>query len=103
MSTRQKRQSRFTGMAFPVFCALLTGYFIYHAQHGRYGLPEMARMKEEALHLKFELADMRTKRKELEKRVALLSDGTLEADALDDQVRNILGYAGKDDLIVLGM
>ena len=89
------------GLIFPVSCLLLVGYFIYHAQNGRYGLPAMREMEEEALRLQFELADARLAREKLEKRVALLSDGTLEADALDEQVRASLGFAAPNDFTVL--
>ena len=101
MSTRQKRKSRLSGLLFPAFCALLTTYFVYHAQHGRYGLPEMKRMEEEAFRLQIELTDLKLKRRKLEKRVALLSDGTLEADALDEQLRILSAYASKNDIVIL--
>lgn len=101
MATRQYKRTRLTGFIIPVLSALLLAYFIFHAQSGRYGIHAMRAMDEKAIELKYELEQTKLEREQIAKKVALLSDGTLEADALDENARKILGMAQQDDLVVL--
>lgn len=101
LATRQRKNSRLSGFIIPVFSALVLAYFIYHAQTGRYGIHAMRAMDEKAIELRYELSKIKKSRIKLEERVALLTDGTLEADALDEHARNILGLAAENELIIL--
>ncbi len=101
MSTRQKRQSRFSGLIVPFLSVLVLGYFAYHAQTGRYSIHTQEEMDQEALRLQFVLKDLQAQRITLEKRVAQLTSGTLEKDALDEIARGQLGYAASDELVIL--
>lgn len=101
MSTRQKRQSRFSGFIVPVLCTAILCYFAYHAQTGRYSIHTKAEMKEEALRLEFVLADLRLQRAELERKVSQLTSGTLEKDALDEAIRDQLGYGSSNEFVIL--
>lgn len=100
MSTRQYRKSRVSGFILPVSCLLVLAYFIYHAQIGKYGIHAMRAMDVKANELKLELAQIRLEREAIARKVALLSDGTLEADALDENARKILGLAQSDEVVI---
>ncbi len=101
MSTRQKRISRLNGLIIPALSILLTSYFAYHAQTGRYSIHAKKEMHEEALHLEFELADLKEERRALEKKVAQLTIGTLERDALDEAIRQRLGLVAENEFVIL--
>lgn len=101
MSTRQKRNSKLSSYAVPAFCALLLSYFIYHAINGRYGTDSLAKLEDEARHLEFELAALTSERMQLDARVLLLHDGTLERDMLDEIARNTLNLLAPRELAIL--
>lgn len=101
MSTRQKRQTRLTGFIIPCLCLATLGYFAHHAQTGRYNIHTKSEMNERAEVLKQELVDIREHRARLEKKVAQLTDGTMEKDALDEAVRANLGMAAPNEIIIL--
>lgn len=101
MSTRQTRNSRFGGFVIPVVSALLVAYFGYHAWAGRYGIESMRRLDDEAVQLQFQLAAVKAKREALDKKVALLRDGTIERDMLDEQARNALNMLQADEIAIL--
>jgi cell division protein FtsB len=101
VSTRQKRTSRLPGLIIPGLCLAIMGYFAYHAQTGKYSIHTKAEMDQEALRLQFVLSDLRTKRHDLEARVAQLTNGSLERDALDEIVRRQLGYSAENEITIL--
>ncbi len=90
-----------TGLIIPCLCLTLLGYFAYHAQTGRYNIHTKAEMSAKADQLREDLAEIREKRKLLEKKVAQLTNGTLEKDALDEAVRRNLGLIGPNEIVVL--
>lgn len=101
MATRQRKNNRFSGFIIPAFSALVLAYFVYHAQTGRYGIHVMRAMDQRAVILRHDLTNIIKSRSQLQERVALLSDGTLEADALDERARAVLGLAGTNELVIL--
>lgn len=100
VSTRQKRKSRFSGFVVPGICLCLLAYFAHHAQTGRFSIHTHGEMEEERMRLAYELADLKLQRRELEQRISLLSDGTMERDALDEQARRQLGYAAAGEVVI---
>ena len=100
MSTRQKRQSRLTGLVVPGFCLAILGYFAYHAQTGSYSIHTKSEMREEALRLQIVLADVIHQREQMQRRVDQLTVGSLEKDALDEVARSQLGLAAPDELVI---
>lgn len=101
MSTRQYRKSPLARLAVPAACALLIAYFVFHAWSGRYGIEAMRRMDEDKTRLEFSLARLKQERQKLAGRVALLRDGTIEKDMLDEQARNMLNMVGSDEIVIL--
>ena len=100
MSTRQKRNGPIGGLILPTICLLLISYFTYHAITGNYGTQALDRLRDEAVHLEFELAGLKLEREKLESRVLLLHDGTLEADMLDERARHTLNLLAPNEVVL---
>ena len=101
MATRQKKNSPFLVVIFPVTCLLLTAYFSHHAINGRFGYHAQAEAQDEALHLEFRLAELRRDREVLAHRVSLLKPGSIEKDMLDEQVRYHLNLVDPDEIVIM--
>lgn len=83
-------------MALVVF-----SYFGYHAYRGDNGINSHIKMQQKLVSLDQELAAKIKLRRKLASRVALLRDGTIEKDMLDEQVRRNLGMVHKNDIVLL--
>jgi cell division protein FtsB len=81
--------------------ALLFVFFAFHALNGNYGLYALVREQYRITTLKQKLAEVSQERAELEHRVQLMRDDSLDADMLDEQARRTLGVTSKDEVIVL--
>ena len=101
MSTRQKHRNPFTGFIIPCLCLATLLYFAYHAQTGRHNIHTKVEMKQKAGQLKADLKAITAHRVALQNKVAQLTDGTLEKDALDEAVRLNLGMVSPDEIIIL--
>ncbi len=101
MITRQKKRTNRNRLIVPMLALLVFGYFGTQAFQGEYGIRSQVLLEKKAIILKQRLAAITARRIELEKRVALLDDGTIEKDMLDEQVRKNLGYVNSDDIVIL--
>ena len=101
MWTRQRRQNSAPRLILPVLTALFLTYFGYHALYGGNGLYSKHIVEEQTKELQAKLDVLTDKREELQQEVALLSDGTVEKDMLDEQARRALNMAQPDELIIL--
>ncbi|MEZ5872075.1 MAG: septum formation initiator family protein [Nitratireductor sp.] len=101
MSTRQKKNGRLHRFAIPAICLVLMAYFLHHAWSGRFGLEAAARIAEDEVRLEYELVRLKHQREDLEARVRLLRDGTLEQDMLDEQSRRMLGVSAPNEVVIL--
>ncbi len=100
MATRQKFNSRFSGLAIPFVCLTILGYFGFNAFQGNFGVTSRSAMDRQSLELQFELARLRQERTELQRRVGLLRDGRVEKDMLDQQARYMLNLAKANELVI---
>lgn len=80
-------------------CVAMLGYFAWHAWYGPRGWAHAARLDAELQALQAELADFTQQKQHLEAKVSLLRPESVDADLLDELARNMLGWAGKNDLI----
>ncbi len=101
MSTRQKRNTGLGKLVVPAFSILLSSYFFYHAQIGRYGTEAQIQLEEQAINLNYRLAAHRIERQQLEDRVRLLRNGTIERDMLDEQARYHLNLLHDDEITIM--
>ncbi|MET3790214.1 cell division protein FtsB [Aquamicrobium terrae] len=101
MWTRQYKQRKTGRLIIPVLCAAFVAYFGFHAYHGQYGINSRERMEEQTARLQAQLGKLQAERAELEKRVRLLHDGTLEKDMLDELARKALNLSNPDEVIIM--
>jgi len=101
MWTRQHKQRNTGRLIVPGISALFLAYFGFHAYHGEFGIWSKYRYETAAAELQAELDTIKAKRMELERRVQLLHDGTLEKDMLDEQARRALNLSQADEIVIM--
>jgi cell division protein FtsB len=77
------------------------GYFGWHAFHGNYGIFAKEQLEARVAAQLVELEDVRSQRKALERRVALLKAQSLDPDILEERARESLGLSHPNDVVVL--
>jgi cell division protein FtsB len=101
MWTRHHKNRNTGRLIVPAISALFLAYFGFHAYHGEFGIYSKYQMEQRAAELTTELAGVRAQRIELERRVQLLHDGTLEKDMLDEQARRALNLSHADEITIM--
>ena len=100
MWTRQRKNRRIGALIVPALAIAFISYFGYHALHGEYGIYARELLVERTVQLGKELEKVRLERAQLEHRVALLRDGSVERDMLDEHARRALNVARSDEIII---
>lgn len=75
-------------------------YFAFAAVQGEYGLFRRAEVRAEILQQRVILNDLIAEIQLMENLTTRLSDSFLDLDLLDEQARDILGYARPDELVL---
>ncbi len=101
MWTRQHKQRNTGRLIIPALCAGFVSYFGYHAYHGEFGITSRYRLQAETADLRAKLDAVRERRIELERRVRLMHDGTMEKDMLDEQARSALNLSRSDEITIM--
>jgi cell division protein FtsB len=87
-------------VAFPLFVACLSGYFMFHAIHGERGILAWLHLNQELKAANVEAVRLADVRVAMERRVTLLSNHSLDLDLLDERARVMLNFAHPDDRII---
>ncbi len=85
----------------PVVGACAIVYMGYHVVQGDYGLIAWMRLTQEIIDARAEHDAVAAERAELEHRVTLLRPDSLDPDLLDERARDTLGFAHRNDVIIL--
>jgi len=101
MWTRQHRERNTGRLIVPTLAILVLSYFGFHAYHGELGIYSKYQLQARAADLQAQLDTVRSKRVDLERRVQLLHDGTLEKDMLDEQARKALNLSHSDEVTII--
>ena len=101
MWTRQHKQRNTGRLIVPAVSAVFLSYFGFHAYHGEYGIWSKYRYEAQATELQARLDSIEAERMEMERRVQLLHDGTLEKDMLDEQARRALNLSQVDEIVIM--
>jgi cell division protein FtsB len=101
MWTRQHKQRNTGRLIVPAISALFLAYFGFHAYHGEFGIYSKYQFETRATELRQRLETVRGQRMQLEHRVQLLHDGTLEKDMLDEQARRALNLSQSDEITIM--
>ena len=80
--------------------ACLAGYFVYHAVQGDRGIVAWMQLNQQIRVADDELSKTDHERQEMEQRVALLSNTSLDLDMLEERARVMLNFAHPDDLVI---
>ena len=100
MWTKQHKKRHFGRLVTPVLAAGFFAYFGYHAVNGDLGLEAAKGFEQRRLERLVELEGLVKQRKELEREVALMSDGSLEKDILDEKARYALNVSRIDEIVI---
>lgn len=101
MWTRHHKRRNTGKLIVPAITVVVLSYFGFHAYQGDYGLNAKARLEVRIDRLEADLAVLEKTRQELEERLSLLQDGSLEKDMLDEQVRRALILARENEIVIL--
>ena len=101
MWTRQHKQRNTGRLIVPGISALFLAYFGFHAYHGEFGIYSKYQFEARAAELQQRLDVLSAQRMDLERRVQLLHDGTLEKDMLDEQARKALNLSHADEITIM--
>ncbi|MEL6734344.1 MAG: septum formation initiator family protein [Pseudomonadota bacterium] len=101
MSVRRRKSRSMTRFIAPLATLLILGYFSFHAFNGHYGVRARIVMEQQIAVLEKDLAERTAARTELEHRVSLIRDGSLEKDMVDEQVRSQLNMARPHEIVLM--
>ncbi|MEI9410289.1 septum formation initiator family protein [Mesorhizobium salmacidum] len=101
MWTRQHKQRNTGRLIIPSLCVAFLAYFGFHAYHGEFGINSKYKLEAETVALQGQLVTIKARRTELERRVKLMHDGTLEKDMLDEQARKALNLSQPDEITIM--
>jgi cell division protein FtsB len=101
MWTRQHKQRNTGRLIVPSLCVAFLAYFGFHAYHGEFGIYSKYRLEAETVDLQGKLDAVKARRTDLERRVQLLHQGTLEKDMLDEQARKALNMSHADEITIM--
>ncbi|WP_214472562.1 septum formation initiator family protein [Mesorhizobium sp. dw_380] len=101
MWTRQHKQRNTGRLIIPSLCAVFLAYFGFHAYHGEFGINSKYQLEAQTVALQAQLDAVKARRMELERRVRLMHDGTLEKDMLDEQARKALNLSQADEITIM--
>ncbi len=101
MAVRSRKRLPLTRFIAPLATLMILGYFGFHALNGQYGIRANLAMKAQMVKLEDRLAERTAVRRKLEARVALLRQGTMEKDMVDQYVRSQLNMARDDEVVLM--
>lgn len=76
-------------------------YFMYHAQHGSRGIETKVALKQQILALDGELAELKSERKDWERRVGMMRSDGVDRDLLEERVRLTLNRLHRNDVVIM--
>jgi cell division protein FtsB len=88
-------------LAVPVLSLGALLYFGYHLLEGERGLKAWWTVNHRLDIARFEHKSLRNERDRIEARVAMLREGTLDRDLLEEQLRRMLNYARPGEAIII--
>ena len=101
MWTRQHKKRNTGALIVPALAAVFLSYFGFHAWHGEFGINSSYALETRAEELQARLSQLKEQRMQLEARLLLLQDGTIEKDMLDEQARRALNVVHQDELTIM--
>ncbi|WP_209846183.1 FtsB family cell division protein [Rhizobium herbae] len=100
MWTKHHKKRQLGRFVMPLITVAFLSYFGYHSIHGDYGLKATEKFDRQRIERQARLNELTQRRQTLEKEVALLSDGSLERDMLDEKARFGLNMSRSDEIVI---
>ena len=100
MSVRRRRRNPLTRFIAPVATIAMLSYFGFHALNGQHGLRAQIVMTQKEADLRATLAERKQARAELQRQLALLQDGTMNRDMVDEHARRELNLLRSDEMVI---
>lgn len=100
MWTRQHKNRKLGRFVLPCVTIAFLSYFGYHCIHGDYGLRAADAFERQRFERSAELEALVARRKNLERQVGLMSDGSLERDMIDEKARYQLNMSRPDEIVI---
>ncbi|TIX43851.1 MAG: septum formation initiator family protein [Mesorhizobium sp.] len=97
MWTRQHKQRNTGRLIIPSLCVVFLTYFGFHAYHGEFGIYSKYQLEAETAELQGRLDAVKARRIDLERRVQLMHEGTLE----NEQARKALNLSHADEITIM--
>lgn len=94
----RRRAKRYTVQSI-ILCLVL--YFLYHLIQGGRGVMTLRALEGSFEKANSQLSDIKGKHDKLAHRVDLMKPGSICPDLLEEQAKNVLGYAHHNEKIVL--
>lgn len=101
MWTRHRRRSPLRHLILPVLASGVFAYFGHHVTNGSLGLASKQQYETRIAALEAEYSALQKRRGGLEKKTAMLRDGSLERDMIDEQARRLLGLSRANEIVIL--
>ena len=79
----------------------LIGYFVFHVISGARGVISWIKLSKQVESLEKKAQGLKEENAFLENKIRFFRNDNLDLDLLEEQSRNILGFANEDDIIVL--
>ena len=95
-----RRKPAFGVVIYTAITLSLSGYFVFAAVQGDFGLFRRAEIEVEGERLAAELTSLESDVAQMENLTHRLSDEYLDLDLLDQQARDILGVMRSDEIVV---
>lgn len=99
MRTKFRKRRAYGRLVVPLLSLVCFSYFGFHAYHGTFGLESATNLEIRRQQLQAELDLVSERRRELERRVLLMSDGSIESDMLDERARMMLNVARPNEVV----
>lgn len=96
------REARKRGrqIVVPIFAAVISGYFAFHAVQGDRGVFAYAELTEQVREARINLAEARARREALQSDVSRLKRDNLDLNLLEERVRAVLNLIDDDDVLI---
>ncbi|MEE9313351.1 MAG: septum formation initiator family protein [Rhizobiaceae bacterium] len=101
MAYRPRRRRSLSRFIAPLAALMILGYFGFHALNGQYGIRAHLAMEAQLVKLEQKLMERSAVRNKLEDRVALLREGSMEKDMVDQFVRGQLNMVREDEIVLM--
>ena len=101
MPVRRTKRPFIIRAVAPCAAVAILGYFGFHAFSGKYGIRAHIAIKHEIALAQSDLDGLTRRKDHLAKRVAMLRDGSMEFDMVDQFARDRLSLVRSDEIVVL--